>query len=63
METYGPKTVLFSDRGGPLRDLHQAFVRGLGSPNYSNHDSACARNVKHAARCGPHTVAEEELRW
>jgi thiosulfate reductase/polysulfide reductase chain A len=41
--------VLFSDRGGPFRDLHQAFVRGLGSPNYSNHDSACARNVQHAA--------------
>ncbi len=49
MGAYGPKTVLFSDRGGPFRDLHQAFVRGLGSPNYSNHDSACARNVQHAA--------------
>ncbi len=46
---YGAKTVLFSDRGGPFRDLYQAFVRGLGSPNYSNHDSACARNVHHAA--------------
>lgn len=46
---YGPKTVLFSDRGGPFRDLHQAFLRGLGSPNYCNHDSACARNVQHAA--------------
>ena len=49
MEAHGPKTVLFSDRGGPFRDLHQAFMRGLGSPNYSNHDSACARNVQHAA--------------
>ena len=49
MGKYGAKTVLFSDRGGPFRDLHQAFVRGLGSPNYSNHDSACARNVQHAA--------------
>ena len=49
MGAYGAKTVLFSDRGGPFRDLHQAFMRGLGSPNYSNHDSACARNVQHAA--------------
>jgi thiosulfate reductase/polysulfide reductase chain A len=49
MGAYGARTVVFSDRGGPFRDLHQAFVRGLGSPNYSNHDSACARNVQHAA--------------
>lgn len=46
---YGSQSVLFSDRGGPFRDLHMAFVRGLGSPNYSNHDASCARNVHHAA--------------
>lgn len=49
MDKYGPRTVLFSDRGGPFLDLHQAFVRGLGSPNWSNHDASCARNVMHAA--------------
>lgn len=49
MGKYGARTVLFSDRGGPFRDLHQAFLRGVGSPNYCNHDSACARNVHHAA--------------
>ncbi len=49
MDKYGARTVLFSDRGGPFRDLHQAFMRGVGSPNYCNHDSACARNVQHAA--------------
>jgi thiosulfate reductase/polysulfide reductase chain A len=49
IDKYGAKSVLFSDRGGPFRDLHQAFVRGLGSPNWSNHDSSCARNVQHAA--------------
>jgi len=48
-EKYGSRSVLFSDRGGPFRDLHQAFVRGLGSPNYCNHDASCARNVQHAA--------------
>lgn len=39
-EDYGSRSILFSDRGGPFRDLHQAFVRGLGSPNYSNHDAS-----------------------
>ncbi len=49
IELHGGHSVLFSDRGGPFRDLHQAFVRGIGSPNYSNHDASCARNVMHAA--------------
>jgi len=47
---YGPESILWSDRGGPFRDLHMAFMRGLGSPNYCNHDSSCARNVQHAAK-------------
>ncbi|SNR76419.1 monomeric thiosulfate reductase apoprotein [Humidesulfovibrio mexicanus] len=46
---HGPEALLFSDRGGPFPDLHKAFMRGFGSPNYCNHDSACARNVQHAA--------------
>jgi thiosulfate reductase/polysulfide reductase chain A len=49
MDTHGERSVLFSDRGGPFIDLHQAFMRGLGSPNYCNHDASCARNVQHAA--------------
>ena len=49
MASHGSRSVLFSDRGGPFRDLHQAFMRGLGSPNYCNHDVSCARNVHHAA--------------
>ena len=48
IQEHGGKSIAFSDRGGPFRDLHQAFVRGLGSPNYTNHDSSCARNVQHA---------------
>lgn len=47
---HGGRSVLWSDRGGPFVDLHQAFVRGLGSPNYCNHDASCARNVQHAAQ-------------
>lgn len=46
---YGKETLLFSDRGGPFRDFYRAFVRAVGSPNYNNHDAACARNVQNAA--------------
>lgn len=46
---HGGRSILFSDRGGPFRDLHMAFMRGLDSPNYCNHDVSCARNVHHAA--------------
>ncbi|WP_066639954.1 molybdopterin-dependent oxidoreductase [Desulfolucanica intricata] len=60
IQKHGARSVAFSDRGGPFRDLHQAFVRGLGSPNYTNHDSSCARNVHHA--CMSVTgVGREEL--
>lgn len=48
-EQYGAKSIAFTDRGGPFRDMHRAFLRGLGTPNYNNHDSSCARNVQHAA--------------
>ncbi|WP_147822559.1 molybdopterin-dependent oxidoreductase [Salidesulfovibrio onnuriiensis] len=50
IQEHGPESVLWSDRGGPFRDLHMAFMRGLGSPNYCNHDASCARNVQHAAK-------------
>jgi thiosulfate reductase/polysulfide reductase chain A len=48
-DVHGARSILFSDRGGPWVDLHQAFVRALGSPNYCNHDVSCARNTNHAA--------------
>ncbi len=48
-DEYGARAISFSDRGGPFRDMHRAFLRGLGTPNYNNHDSSCARNVQHAA--------------
>ncbi|MBF0480400.1 MAG: molybdopterin-dependent oxidoreductase [Desulfovibrionaceae bacterium] len=46
---HGAKSVMWSDRGGAFNDLTKAFMRGLGSPNYHTHDSACGRNVHHAA--------------
>lgn len=49
IDGYGPGSLLLTDRGGPFRDMHRAFLKGLGSPNYCNHDSSCARNVQHAA--------------
>ena len=48
-EQYGAKAISLTDRGGPFRDMHRALLRGLGSPNYCNHDSSCARNVQHAS--------------
>jgi thiosulfate reductase / polysulfide reductase chain A len=48
-EKHGARAIALSDRGGPFRDLHRAWLRGVGSPNYVNHDSSCARNVQHAA--------------
>ena len=48
-DNYGAKAIALTDRGGPFRDMHRALLRGLGSPNYCNHDSACARNVQHAS--------------
>jgi len=48
-EEHGKDSVLFSDRGGPFRDFYRAFLRGIGTANYNNHDSACARNVQNAA--------------
>lgn len=49
MAKHGERSVLWSNRGGPFPDLHQAFMRGLGSPNFCNHDASCARNVQHGA--------------
>lgn len=46
---HGARALAFSDRGGPFRDMHRAFLKGFGTPNYCNHDASCARNVQHSA--------------
>ncbi len=46
---YGSRSVMVSTRGGPWQDMFKAFTFALGSPNYTNHDSACGRNVHHAS--------------
>ncbi|GAB6058686.1 molybdopterin-dependent oxidoreductase [Desulfonatronum parangueonense] len=50
VESHGPNAVLWSDRSGPFVDMYKAFMKGIGSVNYSNHDVSCARNVHHAAQ-------------
>ncbi len=49
IDAHGARSLLLTDRGGPFRDFHRAFLRGIGTPNYCNHDGSCARNVQHAA--------------
>jgi len=46
----GPRGIALSDRGGPFTDLSRGFVQALGSPNYFDHDSSCARNTNNAIR-------------
>ncbi len=50
MERYGGRCVMLSSRGGPFQDLPQTFLQALGSPNLSNHDASCGRNVHHASQ-------------
>jgi thiosulfate reductase/polysulfide reductase chain A len=50
IETYGGRGIALSDRGGPFTDLTKTFVQALGSPNYFDHDAACAGNVHNATR-------------
>ncbi len=47
---FGGRSLLWSDHEECGSDLHQAFVNGLGSPNYCTSDSVCTSNVEHAAR-------------
>ena len=49
-DKYGAKAIVMSCRGGPWQDLIKAFCYAIGSPNFTNHDSACGRNVHHASK-------------
>lgn len=50
MDKYGPESVMLSTRGGPFQDIPKTFIHALGSPNFTNHDSGCGRNVHHASK-------------
>jgi len=49
MDTHGPESLLMSCRGGPFLDLPETLLKALGSPNFTNHDASCGRNVHHAS--------------
>ena len=46
---HGGRGILWTDTGGPFSDLRQAFVAGLGSPNYFSDESLHGVNRQHAA--------------
>ena len=46
----GARSTILSCRGGPFIDPAKAFIQALGSPNFTDHDSACGRNVHHASQ-------------
>ncbi len=48
---HGARAVALSDRGGHFSELTRTFLQAVGSPNYCEHDSSCARNAHSAARC------------
>ncbi len=47
-ETYGAKSIVLSDRGGPITDFEKTFITALGSPNYFNHHASCSNSVHNA---------------
>ncbi|MBP8646643.1 MAG: molybdopterin-dependent oxidoreductase [Syntrophobacteraceae bacterium] len=48
MDQYGGESVVLGDRGGPFTDLHKAFIKALGSPNYFNQHACCSNSVHNA---------------
>jgi len=47
---HGKESLMWSDDGDCFSDLTQAFVRGLGTPNYHTSSAICDINVHHAAQ-------------
>lgn len=48
IDKYGGESVVLGDRGGPFNDLHKAFIKALGSPNYFNQHATCSSSVHNA---------------
>ena len=49
IDRHGGRSLFLSCRGGPFLDLPKTFLKAVGSPNFTNHDASCARNVHHAS--------------
>ena len=48
IKTYGARSVVMSDRGGPMSEFERTFLAALGSPNYFNHHATCSNSVHNA---------------
>jgi thiosulfate reductase/polysulfide reductase chain A len=48
IEKYGAKSVVCSDRGGPMTEFERTFMAAIGSPNYFNHHATCSNSVHNA---------------
>lgn len=47
-ETYGARSIVLSDRGGPMSEFERTFIAAIGSPNYFNHHATCSNSVHNA---------------
>ncbi len=47
-DTYGPRSIVLSDRGGPMTEFERTFIAAIGSPNYFNHHATCSNSVHNA---------------
>ncbi len=47
---YGRESFMWSDNAGEFSDLFEAFVRGVGSPNYHTSNAVSDINVHHACQ-------------
>lgn len=48
IEKFGAKSIVLSDRGGPMTDFQKTFLAAIGSPNYFNHHASCSNSVHNA---------------
>jgi thiosulfate reductase/polysulfide reductase chain A len=48
IDTYGAKSIVLSDRGGPFTEFQKTFLAAIGSPNYFNHHASCSNSVHNA---------------
>ncbi len=44
-EKHGAKSIILSDRGGPMTEFERTFLAAIGSPNYFNHHATCSNSV------------------
>lgn len=48
IDNYGAKSIVLSDRGGPMTEFQKTFLAAIGSPNYFNHHASCSNSVHNA---------------